>query len=101
MYALGQLGGAYLSKLGELLGESSASVLRRMWLRRRDRSSTLTITVDQAATVIVLPDGELTDEAKLALIDLDLTADGICGRTLSWDPETQTWRTEPTPPPEL
>ncbi|MGW7572405.1 hypothetical protein [Streptomyces sp. NPDC054765] len=98
LYVLGQMGGAYLAKLGELLGESSARVLRRMWLRLGNRSSTLTIRVDRADTLIVLPDGELSDEAKLALIDLDVTADGIRGETLAWDPESQSWRGRPARP---
>jgi hypothetical protein len=41
-------------------------------------------------TTIELPD-VLTDDARLALIQLDVMADDIRGRTLRWDTNAKSW----------
>jgi hypothetical protein len=51
----------------------------------------LVVRQDSADTVIVLSD-EMTDESRLALIDLDVTADGVRGMRLRWDDESKSWR---------
>lgn len=34
---------------------------------------------------------DLPDEARLALLDLDVTADDVCGKELRWDTASNTW----------
>jgi hypothetical protein len=41
-------------------------------------------------TVLVLPE-DLTEEARLALIDLDVVAEGVRGTTMHWNPDTGAW----------
>ncbi|MFI2909575.1 hypothetical protein ACG2OD_15170 [Streptomyces sp. PDY-4] len=41
-------------------------------------------------TVVVLPE-DFTEEAQLALIDLDVTAEEVRGTTLRWNPDTAAW----------
>jgi hypothetical protein len=50
----------------------------------------LTIETAPATTTLILPD-PLSDEAKLAIIELDVTASGIRGKTLRWNESTGTW----------
>lgn len=91
---LGPFAEAFASKLGERLGESAAAAASRIRLVRRNVSSTKEeLVVRQGTTqTIIVVSRTLTDEARLALIDLDVTADGIRGMTLQWDAESKTWR---------
>ena len=45
---------------------------------------------DEATTTIVLT-GEMSDDAKLALLDLDLESDKVKGKTMKWDSEAGSW----------
>ncbi|MEN3308890.1 MAG: hypothetical protein V7603_5092 [Micromonosporaceae bacterium] len=95
---LGPMAEAFAQKLGEHLGESAIAAARRIRRRRArydDQSTPLwdCLTIDGAKgarTVIMIDD--FPDEARLALIDLDVTADGIRGWTLQWDPDAGAWR---------
>ena len=48
------------------------------------------IGLDDGSAADVIITGDLPDEARLALLDLDVTADELRGKTLRWDdaPET-------------
>jgi hypothetical protein len=83
---------AFAAQLGQRLGESTAKALGRIRLRRhRSSSSDLEIDVPTSSpTVLVLPE-DLTEEARLALVDLDPTADGVRGTTMHWNPDTGAW----------
>jgi hypothetical protein len=50
----------------------------------------LTIDMEPARTTLILPD-PLSDEAKLAIIELDVTASGVRGKTLRWNESTGIW----------
>ncbi len=100
---LGPMAEAFAKKLGESLGESALAAARRVRLRfKKDNQGifpslnpdALTVDASGAVTTVILP-AELTDDARLALIDLDVTADGIRGETLYWDPTTKTWGPDP------
>lgn len=110
---IGPMAEAFAAKLGESLGETALAASRRILLRfKKERAETMIkldamiVTATGAVTTVVLPDSltndsfaavlkdlPLTDEALLALIDLDVTADGVRGETLRWDPKTKTWGT--------
>src|SRR5487761_36889 len=95
---LGPFLDAFATKLGEPLGESCAQALRRIKMHRLRPGLTKRSTggVDKKVVVelpvgsatLELPD-PLTDEAKLAFIDLDVSE--VAGRTLRWDPTSGTW----------
>lgn len=55
-------------------------------------SRVLRLTIDMAPvrTTLILPD-PLNDEAKLAIIELDVTASGVRGKTLRWNESTGAW----------
>jgi hypothetical protein len=96
---LGPMAEAFATKLGENLGESALAAARRVRLRFKKSNQgpfgalipdALTVEAADAVTTVILP-ADLTDEARIALIDLDITADGIRGKTLYWNPTMKTW----------
>ena len=65
-------------------------------VRTRFRESSKTkealIGPDNGAAATLVLCSDTPDEARLALLDLDVTAEDVRGRYLRWDAETQTWR---------
>ncbi|MGH3253275.1 MAG: hypothetical protein ACRDOI_44630 [Trebonia sp.] len=89
---LGTFGDAYLSRLGQMLAESTPAILKRIRLRRNPVHDTgrLMISTDHS-TIAFEFDGDLSDDAKLALIDIDLTDGRLQGATLRWNAATGQW----------
>ncbi|MEU8812580.1 hypothetical protein ACN6K5_001566 [Streptomyces violaceoruber] len=91
---LGPFVEAFAAKIGETLGESTVQAIKRVSLIRRRTAEARHLGIDlpntRTLTTLVLPD-DFSDEAKLALVDLDITAEGICGATLHWNSETGAW----------
>jgi hypothetical protein len=82
---------AYCTELGKRLGGSTADWAARIRARNRRRGKAdMIIPVDGAVTIIEISN-ELTDEARLALIELDPTAEGVHGQRMKWDTEAQAW----------
>lgn len=50
----------------------------------------LSIETASATTTLILPE-PLSDEAKLAIIELDVSSSGICGKTFRWDEAAGAW----------
>jgi hypothetical protein len=48
----------------------------------------------EGATAIIIVTDDLPDEARLALIDLDVTAKDLRGKTFRWDNEATAWRAD-------
>jgi hypothetical protein len=91
---LGPFAESFASKLGERLGDSAADAASRIrLLRRGGRNPQRTLVIQQgtAETAIVVPE-QLSDDAWLALVDLDVTADGVRGAIIRWDNDTRRWR---------
>ena len=92
---LGPFAEAFATTLGGRLGESTARAigrLRLLWNHADDRRELDVVLPAGDRTTVVLPD-ELTDAARSALIELDVTA--VRGTELHWDPVAGTWRTTP------
>lgn len=89
---LGTFGDAYLSRMGQMLAESTPAILRRIRLRRYPVHGTgrLLIRTDRS-TIMFEFDGDLSDDAKLALIDIDITDDRLQDATLRWDAAGGAW----------
>lgn len=89
---LGPFAEAFATKLGERLGESAARAigrLRLLWNHADNRRDLDVVLPEGTRATLVLPD-EFTDEAKLAVIELDVTS--VRGAELHWDPVTGRWR---------
>jgi hypothetical protein len=65
------------------------------WFRDKGKGIEAVISLpgDASATVVVTAD--LPDEARLALLDLDVTSDKLHGKTLRWDGSASAWRPDP------
>jgi hypothetical protein len=91
---LGPLITAFCTELGKRLGGSAADWAKRVRLcRRSDDPATTFLQVEQVERLWTLIEiGEdLSDEAKLALLDLDVKSDAVRGQQLKWDEQSQKW----------
>jgi len=82
---------AFSRELGKSLGGSAADWLKKIRFRPRrptalDRGnpSVLQVKTDGGPTLFEVSD-EMSDEAKLALIEIDMTNPRIRGHKLRWD----------------
>jgi hypothetical protein len=85
---------AYCTELGKRFGGSTADWISKIGIRRR--RSQIRVPVKGAVTVFEIPNDmpdpeHMPDEAKLALIDLDLMAEGVRGQRLRWDAKAGQW----------
>lgn len=97
---LGPFAQAFATKLGESLGESTARAIGRLRLLRHNTTghAELDVLNDTAKpTTLVLP-ADLTDEAREAMIDLDVTDPEVAGKTMHWYPSVGKWLAKPPPP---
>jgi len=84
---------AFCTELGKRLGGSVADWAARMKLRPRGNDpdqSDLLVEFDGAVILIEL-NKDLPDEARLALLDLDVEASAVRGHRLAWDRTAQRW----------
>jgi hypothetical protein len=84
---------AYAKALGKKLGESTGNLLSRLSLdsvMRLTKGQPVVIGADQPVAVELDPN--LPDEARLALLDLDLTDAQIHGSVLRWDSAAGRWQ---------
>jgi hypothetical protein len=85
---------AFAGKLGEQFGESAVRALGRIRVTRRRDTDSRNLEIDDpntgSPTVLVLPE-DFTEEAQLALIELDVAAEEVRGTTLRWNPDTAAW----------
>jgi hypothetical protein len=86
---------AFLEKLGEHAADSAADLLKRGRFRRlrtKGKPDECHITVGDNPSTTVIFTGDLPDDARLALLDLDVTAEELRGQTLRWDSKAMAWR---------
>jgi hypothetical protein len=91
---LGSFATAFCAELGRRLGGTLADWASRVHLRRRHSGSAmgdLYITGDDEVVSVVEFSVSLPDEAKLALLDLDVTSPPLRGRRLAWNAEAKAW----------
>jgi hypothetical protein len=95
----------YLKAFVETLGKNNAEALiKAVRPRFRHKGKTVEIVVGAehnaaAATIIVTKD--TPDEARLALLDLDVTSQELRGKELRWDSASSAWlpsQAHPTKP---
>jgi hypothetical protein len=90
---------AFLESLGSRAGDDAASIpkhaqdLLRICHRRKKGQLEGEIGVqERKAAAKILITADLPDEARLALLDLDVTTDELRGKLLWWDAAVGTWR---------
>jgi hypothetical protein len=90
---LGPFVNAFCAELGKRFGGTVADWTSRVYLRRRrddSKKADLVVEVNNGVTVVELEEG-LTDEARLALLDLDIEAEAMRGQRLRWDTTAGVW----------
>ena len=92
---LGPFVTAFAAKLGERLGEKVPLKQLPWWKRWRHRNE-LIIEVRGGQSITVELDSQMSDDARLALIDLDVTRRELWGKYLRWDEAQKAWL--PVPP---
>ena len=83
-------GKAFLETLAKRHADGIADLVRKRF-RKNGKTPEVHIGVDngEAATIVVT--GDLPDEARLALLDLDVTSEELRGKLLCWDSATSAW----------
>jgi len=89
--AVAIFGKAYLETLGKRAGEGTANLpkkvkdLVRAHIRNEDARDEIHVGVADGESATVIFTRDLPDAARLALLDLDVTAEELRGKTLRWD----------------
>jgi hypothetical protein len=90
---------AYSKTFLDTLAKNNADWLSeavRARYRKRGKVREALIGADNGAAATLVITSDTPDEARLALLDLDVTADDLRGRNLRWDSQTNTWRPDST-----
>ncbi|MFJ7496753.1 hypothetical protein ACIQZB_37465 [Streptomyces sp. NPDC097727] len=91
---------AFATKLGERLG-TTVKIQRMPWRqrrRRRRRGAELVVARSFHRAITIEMGAGLSDEARLALIDLDVERPELWGHFLRWDEEAMAWIPVPNTP---
>ncbi|MGH3220095.1 MAG: hypothetical protein ACRDPY_15550 [Streptosporangiaceae bacterium] len=82
---------AFLETLGKRAGDGLADLVSTP-IRKNGTSTETGIGVDDGSTATIVVSADTPDEARLALLDLDVTADELRGKLLRWDSSASAWR---------
>lgn len=90
---------AFAAKLGERLG-TAVRIERVPWRHRRRRRGELVVAPARAhgRTITLEVGAGMSDEARLALIDLDVDRPELWGHRLRWDEDAKAWLPIPERP---
>lgn len=105
---------AFAKKLGEDLGESTTTAARRLSARLRGGRTFVEAELPDEAeqldgfeefelpaspSITIVLDSDTPDEARIALLYLDMTRPDLRGKTLGWNRETKMWQIANAPEP--
>jgi hypothetical protein len=83
---------AFLETLAKHNAEALMDAVHsRIRIRKSIAREVLVGPEDGSAAILVIT-SDTPDEARLALLDLDVTAEEVRGKTLRWDSEAMAWR---------
>ena len=82
---------AFLDRLANLNAEGLSEFVRARF-RKNGKATELLIGPDDGAAATLVITSDTPDEARLAVLDLDVTAEDLRGQHLRWDSDTETWR---------
>ena len=91
--AIGIYSKAFLETLAKHNAEGLIKLVRPRFRKKGKTAELLVGPEDDAAATLVIT-SETPDEARLALLDLDVTAEELRGQHLRWDNEAMAWRPE-------
>jgi hypothetical protein len=84
---------AFCTELGRRCGGTVADWASRVHFRRRNDGSAgdeIVVKADDTITVFEF-DEQVSDEARLALLNLDITDKAVKGHRLKWSPKVRAW----------
>lgn len=96
-FAAGNFCAAFIQALGQRAGNRVANLpkqvsdLVRKRVKRKGRPEEIHISAKRGATATIAVTADTPDEARLALLDLDVTAEELRGNLLRWDPAASAW----------
>jgi hypothetical protein len=101
-FIAGNFSSAFFQTLGTRAGNrvanlpKRASDLVRKRVKRKGQPEEIHISAgdETTATATIAITADTPDEARLALLDLDVTADEVRGKTLRWDNDAGAWSAE-------
>lgn len=82
---------AFLETLAKHNAEELIHVVRTRF-RKNGKATELLVGPDDDAAATLVITSDTPDEARLAVLDLDVTAEDVRGRLLRWDAKAGTWR---------
>lgn len=82
---------AFLETLGKRAGDGLVDLVETA-IRRKGKPDETQIGVDDGSAATIAITADTPDEARLALLDLDVTADELRGKILRWDDSASEWR---------
>jgi hypothetical protein len=91
--------GVYLTTFLQTLAKNNADGLSefvRTRFRKNGKATELLVGPDDGGAATLVITSDTPDEARLAVLDLDVTAEDVRGQLLRWDSETETWRPDAT-----
>lgn len=97
-FAAGNFCAAFIQALGQRAGNSVANApkqvsdLVRKRVKPKGKPEEIHISAKGDATATIVVTADTPDEARLALLDLDVTAEDLRGKPLRWDPVASAWR---------
>ena len=97
-FALGNFSLAFIQALGKQAADGAVKLpkrvsdLARKRVRRKGEPDEYRIGVRDGSAAMITITADLPDEARLALLDLDVTADEVRGKVLRWDSSASAWR---------
>jgi hypothetical protein len=96
--ALATAAAIYAKTFLETLAKRHADALEDLVetrIRRKGKPDEYRIGVEDGSAATIAITEDTPDEARLALLDLDVTADELRGKLLRWDSSTSAWRPDP------
>ena len=97
-FIVGNFSAAFIQALGQRAPGGAAELPKRAAdliykrVRKKGRPDECRIGVDGGSAATIVITANTPDEARLALLDLDVTAPELRGKELSWDPANAEWR---------
>jgi hypothetical protein len=85
---------AFLETLAKHHADRLVDLVRttRFRFRNNDKNTEAEIGFDGDAAATIVVNEDTPDEARLALLDLDVTAEELRGKVLRWDSSASAWR---------
>lgn len=81
----------------ETLAKHHADALNdavRTRIRKNGKTRELLVGPEDGSAATLVVTSKTPDEARLAVLDLDVTADEVRGKSLRWDDDTMVWRAD-------